>query len=239
MPVTTTRRRDTRGRRYSAVFLRMLEIASPTLVIFSTSSSGMSQSNSSSSAMTNSTVSSESAPRSSTKRDSGVIFASSTAERLGDQFFNSRLDVAAFWLGGLLRGGAGFGHFVLLSMFDRKYGGGYKISENDSSKNPRRKCNPQNLPPSSRRCDARRRFRHLPCRADAPANRRRLRRFGARDRGGGRDPEKTDLLRSARFQQRLSKIRARAFRKMRRRIRRLRPSRDAVRILLRLFSPPL
>src|SRR3954451_11974042 len=49
-----------------------------TVVIFSASSSGISQSNSSSSAITSSTLSSESAPRSSTKEDSFLMSASAT-----------------------------------------------------------------------------------------------------------------------------------------------------------------
>src|SRR5690606_34943921 len=60
----------------------MYSMASPTVCIFSASSSGISIPNSSSNAMTSSTVSRESAPRSSTNEASPVTFSASTPNSL-------------------------------------------------------------------------------------------------------------------------------------------------------------
>src|SRR3990172_9032118 len=59
-------------------FLLIYSMASLTVVIFSASSSGISIPNSSSNAITSSTVSNESAPRSLTKCEAGLISGSST-----------------------------------------------------------------------------------------------------------------------------------------------------------------
>src|SRR2546426_1792433 len=62
----------------SPMWASMYFTASPTVAIFSASSSGISTPNSSSSAITSSTTSSESAPRSSTNEDPGEISSAAT-----------------------------------------------------------------------------------------------------------------------------------------------------------------